>query len=136
MTTIALVVALLVVLLLVALVLLIFVGARIVYLATRLGAFRTVLHIPGQTGWRRGYARYGQRNLAWNPLVALRFSPGILLPRTSLEVLGVSHTPEAGTTLMRLRSGDAEYQLILSTGDYTGLVSWVDSAPPQETALF
>lgn len=114
----------------------VFLVARIAFLSTRIGAFRTVLRIPGRTGWRRGYACYGRHNLAWNPLIALSVAPGLLLPRVSLEVLGVSHNEEAGTTLLRLRSGDSEYQLILSTGDYTGLVSWVDSAPPLGATLF
>lgn len=117
-------------------ILFLFVVGRIIYLGTRIGAFRTVLRGPGDTGWRRGYARYGQHNLAWNALVSLRIAPGLLLPRTSLEVLGVNHDTAAGTTQMHLRAGDAEYQLILSTGDYTGLVSWVDSAPPQGATLF
>lgn len=113
-----------------------FVLIRIVYLSSRIGTFRSVLRVPGGDGWKRGYARYGQRNLAWNALVHFGFSPNLLLPRSSLEVLGVSHNQDAGTTLIRLHSGEVEYQLILSTGDYTGLVSWLDSAPPQETPLF
>lgn len=112
-----------------------FVVGRIIFLSTRIGAFRTLLRVPRQTNWRRGYARYGRHNLAWNSLIRLGMSPDLLLPRSSLEVLGVSHNAEVGTTLLRLRSEDREYQLILSTGDYAGLVSWVDSSPPQEAPI-
>ncbi len=114
-----------------------FLLGRIYVLSSRRGSFRTLLRIvntdrPTQSsGWMRGYARYGQSNMAWSGLLRLRVSPDLLLPRTSLEMNGPPvHDPEMGTTTLWLRDGEHEYQMVLSSGDYQGVVSWVDSAPP------
>lgn len=106
---------------------------RALYLASRIGAFRTLLRRLGPLKWRRGYARYGQFNMAWSPLISLSLRPELLLPRAQLEVIGeATLDSEDGTTILRLRCRAEEYELILSTGDYNGLVSWIESSPPQE----
>lgn len=111
---------------------------RLYVLSRRPGSFRTLLrvvspdHHENNSTWMRGYACYGQTNMAWSRLVRLRLSPDLLLARTSLEMNGPPlHDPAMGTTTLWLRDGQREYQVVLSSEDYQGLISWVDSSPPQ-----
>ncbi len=114
----------------------IFVLVRVYILSHRRGSFRTMLRItqgPGsEQGWMRGYACYGQTNMAWSALMSFRVRPDLLLPRTSLDLRGTPlHDPETGTATLFLGDDERSYEMVLSTGDYEGLVSWVTSAPPQ-----
>ena len=90
---------------------------RMYYLGSRVGAFRTLLRVRGQSGWKRGYARYGETAMAWFPIVGFRWRPGLLMSREELEVVD---------------KPTLEYDLILSMGDYTGLIAWTDSRGPRE----
>lgn len=106
---------------------------RMYYLGSRVGAFRTLLRVRGQSGWKRGYARYGETAMAWFPIVGFRWRPGLLMSREELEVVDKpTLAPATGTATLRLRSGTSEYDLILSMGDYTGLIAWTDSRGPRE----
>ncbi|MFT0762764.1 DUF2550 family protein [Scrofimicrobium sp. R131] len=114
-----------------------FLLGRIYVLSHRLGSFRTLLRVidpkepSHDSGWMRGYARYGRSNMAWSGLVRFRVTPDLLLARTSLELVEQPrHHPTMGTSVLHLRDGDCEYEMVLSTGDYEGVISWIDSAPP------
>lgn len=116
-----------------------FILGRIYILSRQRGSFRTFMRTVDHqnpektTDWMRGYACYGRTNLAWSGLVRLRTRPDLLLPRTTLELVRApKHEPETGTTTLYLSDGPKQYEVVLSTGDYQGVVSWVDSAPPEE----
>ena len=114
-----------------------FVLIRIYLLSHQIGSFRTLIRVTDPkspdrpTGLMRGYACYWQKNMAWSGLVRLRVHPDYLLPRGSLELIDQPvHNPATGTSTLLLRGGEREYEVMLSTGDYEGLVSWIDSEPP------
>lgn len=121
-----------IVLLVVAVVLLALIS-RAIYLGTRIGAFRAMLRFPDSGRWHRGYARYGRHHLAWASLYSLRVRPNLLLPREKVSiVVQPQDTQWVGAVLLNLKYKDKDYQLLMSQGDYTGLVSWIDSVPPGE----
>ncbi len=104
---------------------------RIYLIGRRSGTFRTLLRRRGQDGWRRGFASYGATSVAWVPVISFRIRPQIRLRRGEMEIIG-KPIVSAGTSTatLRLRSESTEYDLILSVGDYAGLISWIDSGAP------
>ncbi|MSS84743.1 DUF2550 family protein [Actinomycetaceae bacterium WB03_NA08] len=113
-----------------------FIIVRLWRLSTLRYSFRALLRTPGGQ-WRRGFACYGATNMAWYSLVRFAIAPDLLLPRTTLEVVGKPVQDHSeGTTTLWLQSGDDRWELVVSTGDYTGLLSWIDSNPPSESREF
>lgn len=107
--------------------------ARAIFLGTRIGALRVMLRAPDSRQWQRGYARYGRYHLAWAKLFSLKMRPDLLLPRQKVKLVVQPQNEQlGGAVLVTLVYHDKEYELLMSQGDYTGLVSWVDSAPPGE----
>lgn len=104
---------------------------RLVYVRSRIASFRAVVRAPGKTDWKRGYACYGQQYLVWHPLIQLGRRGRLHFPRETVQIAGVRHDGEEDTTFLSIMFAGAEYQLVLSTGDYNGLVCWVESAPPR-----
>ena len=112
-----------------------FLSVRFFLLSRQQGSFPSMLRVtegPGsEQGWKRGFACYGQTNMAWSGLARLSVSPDLLLPRSSLELYAAPlHDPETGTSTLFLGDEERKYEMVLSTGDYEGLVSWVASSPP------
>lgn len=108
-------------------------AARIYYLGSRIGAFRTMFRESNKHRWMRGYARYGSRNMAWSRLISFSLRPKYLFPRANLELVGQpEHDKWSGTAHLHVADGKSHFELVMSEGDYAGLVSWIDSLPPGE----
>lgn len=110
-----------------------FVLVRLYYLGSRIGAFRTLLRIGEGAPWMRGYARYGRYNMAWSRLISLSIRPRYLFSRARLQLDGPpERDTRLGTVTLMLSYGETHIELVVSEGDYSGLVSWIDSLPPGE----
>lgn len=113
-----------------------FIIGRIWRISSRRHSFRTMLRVPG-SNWRRGFACYGAMHMAWYSLVRFSTKPDLVFSRTGLAINGTPvHDRTNGTTLVTFANAGREYELLLSTGDYNGLLSWLGSVPPRESARY
>lgn len=113
------------------------------WLATQAGLFVCYarLYPADSDGWVPGVARYTGENLEWFRAVSLSIKPRLSFRRGTLR-LEAQRDPavaELGTLsrtdrIVRLGSGNdaakAAWELAMSSGAVTGLLSWAESAPP------
>jgi hypothetical protein len=128
----------LVVVLLVPVVLL---GARRRWLSRQGGLFDCSLRLstkrPG-TGWVLGVARYSGDNLEWFRAFSVSLRPRVIFPRSQSKS-GAQRDPDPIESVllydqqrimrMELADGDS-WELAMSVASLTGLLSWLESAPP------
>lgn len=93
------------------------------------------------TGWALGAARYNQSSLEWFRFFSLALRPRLAIPRSAVRVLETRH-PElveavalgAHRRVIRVETvgGDPrpEWELAMSQESLTGLLSWLEAAPP------
>ncbi len=115
--------------------LLVTVAVRTVYMAARAGIFPAWVMTSGDSQFKRGFAVYGQRSLAWHPRRALTFKARYLLPRSELEVLELGAPGDSGVVTLTLAAPDRTYTFALLQADAEGVISWVSSAPPKDSSL-
>ncbi|HEX8508086.1 MAG TPA: DUF2550 domain-containing protein [Propionibacteriaceae bacterium] len=135
-------IAVLVVLLLVLPVVLLALRRR--WLARQGGTFECSLRLrstPNGGGWALGVARYNDENLEWFRFFSFSLSPRMTFVRASVNVLE-SREPDAveavslyaGQRVVRIESSTTErpqaYELAMSGESLTGLLSWLEAAPP------
>jgi hypothetical protein len=130
------------------------VGVVVLLIAVLLGLValrrRRLLHLPGALecavrrqarsgggGWSLGVARLAGDRLEWHRLLSLAPRPALALSRVSAEVcskrtaLPVEHiAATAGGAVLELRAGTRTVELALSPAALTGLVAWLEAAPP------
>jgi hypothetical protein len=87
--------------------------------------------------WSLGVARYGNDRIEWFRVFSFSFRPLQTWLRDDLSVVGHRPTKGAETTavlpqavVVRCRHRDDELDLAMSEDAYTGLASWIESAPP------
>ncbi|GAB3704162.1 DUF2550 domain-containing protein [Mariniluteicoccus flavus] len=97
--------------------------------------------IPG-AGWSLGVARYNGEHLEWFPAFSLGFRPRVRLRRTATAAIDTRDPRDAeavllyqGQRIVELRTiqdfGDPEeWELAMDAGSVTGLLSWLEAAPP------
>ena len=129
------------VVLLVVLAATIFILGRVLRLSTHPYSFRTLIReiTPNQepSKWHRVFACYGATHMASYRLVRFSIAPDLLFSRNEVEFVEVPNGDlPNGMTLLRMSSEGRKFELILSTADHNGLLCWVDSVPPKETALY
>ncbi len=118
------------------------------WLARKGGTFECSLRLhnatPG-TGWVLGVARYSGEMLEWYRFFSYRFAPRKSFPRYRVRVLA-SRAPDAveavalysGQQVVELvedessghASGPEQWELAMSGDSLTGLMSWLEAAPP------
>lgn len=102
---------------------------RAAALHSRSGSFPAFLLI--QARWVRGVAIYGRSNLEWRRSYSLRVAPDVVLPRRSIDITGApSEWHGVGLVVVQLLVGGTPFLLALQPGDASGMISWIDSAPP------
>ncbi|HEY5821791.1 MAG TPA: DUF2550 domain-containing protein [Propionibacteriaceae bacterium] len=119
-------------------------AARQRWLARQGGTFECSLRLqtatPG-TGWALGVARYNQGLLEWFRFFSYSPRPRLTLPRSDVRVLGtrdpdVVESVALGTdqrviTVETTTERPAEErELAMSQDSLTGLLSWLEAAPP------
>ena len=117
------------------------ISLRRITLARTGGSFDCSLRSARSTGaWTIGVARYGPDRLDWYRVFSLSPRPSRCFQRERLEVAGI-RVPQGGETLSVLPGmsivsfrHDEEHLDLAMAGDcYTGLASWLESAPPGRT---
>jgi hypothetical protein len=106
------------------------------------GLFDCTLRVPRRTGgqrWVLGVARYTGDYLEWFPVFSASFRPRLRLHRTDAQVVS-QRSPSTdevaslygGSKIVTLRvaSARSERELAMSAASMTGLMSWLESAPP------
>lgn len=87
--------------------------------------------------WCRSFACYGATHIASYRLVRFSIAPDLLFARNDVSFVKIAQDDlPAETTLLRMTTGGRKFDLLLSTADHNGLLCWVDSVPPKETALY
>jgi len=131
----------------VALALLVVVAVPVLFLAGRRrwlsragGVFDCSLRLTTATpgaGWALGVARYSGDNLEWFRVFSPSLRPKVIFPR-SISHAGAQRDPDPIEALtladqrilaMEFTDGDS-WELAMSVASLTGLLSWLESAPP------
>ena len=140
----------LVVVVVLALALVVLAGRRR-WLARKGGTFECSLRLrtttPG-TGWVLGVARYSGEMLEWYRFFSYRFAPRKSFPRHHVRVLA-SRPPDtveavalySGQQVVEIveqestgrAPGPEQWELAMSGDSLTGLMSWLEAAPPGRT---
>jgi hypothetical protein len=131
-------------LLVLAVLLLLLLAARRRWLSRIGGTFECSLRlrtaVPGG-GWALGVARYNDENLEWFRFFSYSHVPRQVFLRNDVNVLE-SREPDAaeavalyvGQRIVRIETADGSsvktYELAMSSESLTGLLSWLEAAPP------
>lgn len=118
-----------------------FLAARRRWLSRQGGLFDCSLRLSAKTpgaGWALGVARYSGDNLEWYRIFSPSLRPKAIFPR-SVSHAGSQRDPDAieAVTLnddqrivfLELNDGRS-WELAMSVASLTGLLSWLESAPP------
>lgn len=128
------------VLLVVVIVPVVWLTARRRWLSRQGGMFDCAVRLghstPG-TGWVLGVARYRAESLQWFRALGLSFRPGLTFDRAGVRA-GAQRTPtpvEAvvlfdGQRIVELLSERGSWELAMAPDSLTGLLSWLEAAPP------
>ncbi len=117
-------------------------GGRRRWLARQGGLFECSARLAPDarrgSGWALGVARYSGDNLEWFRAFSLAFRPKLIFPRSQVRV-GEQRDPDRAESallyedqrILRLNLADGDsWELALSAASLTGLLSWLESAPP------
>lgn len=92
---------------------------------------------PGGGGWSMGIARFAGDELEWHRVLSLSPRPLITLSRVDAVVTGrrtalpAEHIAStAGGSVLALSAGTTEVELAVAPAVLTGLVAWLEAAPP------
>lgn len=119
----------------------VFLATRRRWLSRQGGLFDCGLRLSTKTpgaGWALGVARYSGDNLEWFRVFSPSLRPRLIFPR-SITHAGDQREPDAIEAVMlsddqRIVSlelvGGQSWELSMSTASLTGLLSWLESAPP------
>lgn len=95
------------------------------------GSFPAWLLIEGK--WVRGVGIYGRSNLEWRRSYSLRMNSDLVLSRRGLDLAEVPTVWQgSGFVVLGLLNVEGGFTFALRPGDASGLVAWIDSAPPGE----
>ncbi len=91
---------------------------------------------PG-TGWVLGVARYSGEDFEWFRVFSSSYRPRMTFHRGGMAVLETRHPDPvesvslyAGQRIVRFEAGDVLWDLAMSGDSVTGLLSWLEAAPP------
>lgn len=114
------------------------------FLSHQGGAFECSVRMrpeaPGR-GWALGLARYNAERFEWFRFFSYSFRPRVSLLRADTCVLGSREPNAAETTVLyadqvvvlieeQRPSGSREWELAMHSDALTGLLSWLEAAPP------
>jgi hypothetical protein len=118
-----------------------FLGIRRRWLSRQGGLFDCSVRLstttPG-TGWVLGVARYSGDNLEWFRAFSIALRPRLIFPRSQAQA-GAQRDPDSiesvllydDQRILQLELADGtSWELAMSVASLTGLLSWLESAPP------
>lgn len=115
------------------LVLVIVLVVRLVVLSRLPGALQCSYHKLGSRRWRTGILRLQPHELQWYPTFALTYRPSKRYARGKFEI--ESHLrmrAEETFVVVNICHGEEHFTWAMSDDAFSGLVSWIDAAPPSE----
>ena len=116
-------------------------GARRRWLSRQGGLFDCSLRLQPKTpgsGWVLGVARYSGDNLEWFRAFSLSLRPRVIFPRSQSRA-GAQREPDPiesvllydDQRIIRMEVADGRsWEVAMSMDSLTGLLSWLESAPP------
>lgn len=106
---------------------------RLRALYRRVGSFECSIAKVDSDEWTKGIAVFGAEYISWYPLISLGRNPRFAFSRQRLSVTAQSGGSETDDTLvLHVRCNGKEQKWGMSRDSFTGLVSWMDAAPPEE----
>ncbi|MDO4887475.1 MAG: DUF2550 family protein [Actinomycetaceae bacterium] len=115
----------------VAFVLLVGYTLRLRTLLARYGAVQCALR-RGEEPWRAGIVIFSVRSFDWYPRFSVRFRPGQAFPRDRINIVESRQAADTEMSIVRFEVDGQAYHVLLPTPAFAGLISWMDSAPPEE----
>lgn len=121
---------------------LIWLFARRRWLSLSTSLFDCCLLPAGSDQWILGACRYRDDHLEWFRIFSLSLRPHLAIVRRDAQALG-TRDPEPseeamlyeGNRIVRIRVGQEECELALDPENLTGLLSWLEAAPPGAVRL-
>lgn len=119
----------------------VFLGARRRWLSRQGGLFDCSVRLSGKSpgaGWALGVARYSGDNLEWFRVFSIALRPRLIFPRSQARA-GAQRDPDPIESvllydeqrILTLELADGRsWELAMSIASLTGLLSWLESAPP------
>ena len=117
-------------------------AARRRWLARQGGTFECSLRLRTTVtgaGWVLGVGRYNEENLEWFRFFSFSLRPRCAIVRTAVSVLEIREPDPveavaiyADQVVVRLQATatDQEWQLAMAPDSVTGMLSWLEAAPP------
>ncbi|RPF20173.1 DUF2550 domain-containing protein [Myceligenerans xiligouense] len=107
-------------------------ASRLHTLSRRVGSFSCNARAAGQDSWTAGIAQYAVGRIEWWRCWSLSPRPARTWYRERLELVGREEFDGDGPVhyLVRCRYDGLDFELDLDSGDYFGLASWLEAAPP------
>ncbi|GAA4721391.1 DUF2550 domain-containing protein [Isoptericola chiayiensis] len=110
-------------------------ASRLRTLSHRVGSFQCSARAGSrpQAAWSVGIAQYGAGRIDWWRCWSLAPRPARTWQRDRLAITGRVSLDQAGQpdlVLVRCRYDGTDFELTMSPGAYSGLASWLESAPP------
>jgi hypothetical protein len=107
-------------------------ASRLRALSHRVGSFSCNARASGQDSWTAGIAQYAVGRIEWWRCWSLSPRPARTWHRERLELVGREEFDGDGPQryLVRCRYDGLDFELDLASGDYFGLASWLEAAPP------
>lgn len=107
---------------------------RLRAIAHRVGAFECSARPAGaeQASWSLGIAHYGVGRIDWWRCWSLSLRPARSWSRQDLMIVSRRpvEAPERDLFLVECSYEGTRFELLMSSGAYAGLASWLEAAPP------
>lgn len=121
--------------------------ARLKIKALNAGSFNVAYREKPEDTWVAGVCHYAEDLLKWYRLFSLKWGSSVRWTRQDFEILNSEVREADGETLaiLHCRAGQAkhgqieppaDFYLAMGVHDYSGLVSWMESVPPQAAEVF
>ncbi|MPV38132.1 DUF2550 family protein [Georgenia subflava] len=108
-------------------------AVRVRRLGRRIGSFECARRPAGQRDWTSGLAVYGVGRIDWYRLVSLRMRPSRSFVQQDLVIVDRVRRGSADQVVeARCRHRGEEFELAMVATAYSGLVSWLEAAPPRD----
>ncbi len=112
--------------------------ARIRSLSARVGSFSCALRRAARPAiWKQGIAHYCVDRIDWYRTASISFRPKHSWSRDDIDLVAREPITESDglrvrefSQLVTCRCAEQEFELAMSNDAYSGLRSWVESAPP------
>ncbi|MDU0968284.1 MAG: DUF2550 family protein [Actinomycetaceae bacterium] len=107
----------------------------------REGSFMASYRATPADGWVEGFCQYGNATLSWYKLVSLKMTPHKTWTRSGMQFdRATKRVDNDGTVWLdvSVKADGHRFYLFMAETDFTGLLAWVEAAPPitGETGMY